>query len=1043
MVFPTRVYAIGVGLVFLVGTLAHAQEKDKPNILRGTEPRSFGGSSYPKKWAVIVGINYKPSDREPLKKGTVNKLENAERDAQAVADHLMSHYGYGKEEVILLLGKDATKDAIEAKLRDGLLCKAAGKVGPRDSVLFYFAGHGSATRHEGKLDRGYLWPLNVTVNDKNEVETQTAIDIRYEADHLAKHCVARHKLLILDCCYSGAIFLDGSGSSGHEHRKMAKGLFLDPAFQAITAGRASEPVADGQEGHSPFTRALLRAWKTIPLRLSRDTFYFTTNQLFISIQFYLDGTKNQLPLCRWLDGNQGEFHFFPDSKADFAEDVDPRKERDMLLAMVPSTFGNWWVDEVPWFMPSLRYLILENKPETRNGREEIHAKLLEKTAKGVVGRPELTQKQEVKLRLKHMNDLLDADTQQRSREVMEGIVKDLEKAGQAALEVADKHYLAVLYHKLGQANKAEETYKEAEALYQELRPKRPELRPLEALCKADFGYFYLNVKEDYGKAARNFSEARRMFAMHSPAPFQIFTLCREADAHRRAGDWGLSDERMTKALNILRWYDKSETFHLSAATWKQHAWAFMEQWRFREAKDSFERAALILNRPDLDRFEAHIDRFHVEHGLAMTFRFQGDARTALKKYRELTSRIAKKIRELDGSREPIDNSAEIRALLYQRLVNSLQRQGDCNLFSGQPDYGEAADDYRRAIRECANLSFDWVKATQADLLLRRAVALSLDSPAKDSDLAIQLCDQADRLMEPKEGTLLYFTSAFARGLAKCSHDPVCQDEALDQVRQAIKKRRGISNAPIIRDDLEAMMLATRILLERGMKVDEKGKLKNRLQLSEDADLLFEFCRAAQRTKDPDPETLKYLRPFYDVVFEAKLAARPKQAKELIEVAGEACRGNAHSKPEQVAPLLVLHYTRGKVFLLLDVPNGPSESCEVEEEYTADQLRAASEKGELLLLPNRIRKALRGTTQLVVRWHDPVWRLGYPANTEVVSAKPVGSRIIFMQPHASARFPFELKRVLAQEAQVQDDRIGVEFGRDVAAGEGDESSQAER
>src|SRR5262249_18362601 len=146
-----------------------------------------------------------------------------------------------------------------------------------------------------------------------------------------------------------------------------RSLLAEPAFQAITAGLASQPVDDGQE-HSPFTQALLRALKSVPIRVPRDQYHFTTNQLFQSVQFYLDGKKNQLPMCRWLDGNQGEFHFFPDPKAVFSEDVDPRKERDMLLAMVPSTFGNWWVDEIPWFMPSLRSLILQYKPESRSSR---------------------------------------------------------------------------------------------------------------------------------------------------------------------------------------------------------------------------------------------------------------------------------------------------------------------------------------------------------------------------------------------------------------------------------------------------------------------------------------------------------------------------------------------------------------------------------------------------------------------------------------------------------------------------------------------------
>ena len=52
----------------------------------------------------------------------------------------------------------------------------------------------------------------------------------------------------------------------------------------------------------------------------------------------------------------------------------------MLHAMVPSTFGNWWADELPWFMPSLRYKILEQVPTTRTVFDEINRERLEQAA---------------------------------------------------------------------------------------------------------------------------------------------------------------------------------------------------------------------------------------------------------------------------------------------------------------------------------------------------------------------------------------------------------------------------------------------------------------------------------------------------------------------------------------------------------------------------------------------------------------------------------------------------------------------------------------
>src|SRR5262249_6096912 len=157
-----------------------------------------------------------------------------------------------------------------------------------------------------------------------------------------------------------------------------------------------------------------------------------------------------------------------------------------LLAMVPSTFGNWWVDEIPWFMPSLRSLILQYKPESRSSREEIHSQLLEKVAKGILGRKDIRDRDGAKLRLRHMNRLLNSESQQRTKEAMEDIIRDLAHVAEdQPLDVTDEHFLAVLYHKLGQNQKAEEAYTITQSLYEEEREKRPELRPLEALFLTD------------------------------------------------------------------------------------------------------------------------------------------------------------------------------------------------------------------------------------------------------------------------------------------------------------------------------------------------------------------------------------------------------------------------------------------------------------------------------------------------------------------------------------------------------------------------------
>ncbi|MFO0959127.1 MAG: caspase family protein, partial [Isosphaeraceae bacterium] len=163
-----------------------------------------------KRWAVVVGVGYNEQDRAEWKdRGEVRRLPNAEKDAGGVAKILREKYGYEEDAVFLLLGRQANRDAIEDLLREGLFCNGQ-KVGPDDSVLFYFAGHcfGPEMGAASADDRAYLLPIDAKVDDQGRPNTTFAIDIGGVAAKLRKEseCRARHILMILDCCHSGAVF---------------------------------------------------------------------------------------------------------------------------------------------------------------------------------------------------------------------------------------------------------------------------------------------------------------------------------------------------------------------------------------------------------------------------------------------------------------------------------------------------------------------------------------------------------------------------------------------------------------------------------------------------------------------------------------------------------------------------------------------------------------------------------------------------------------------------------------------------------------------
>ena len=70
--------------------------------------------------------------------------------------------------------------------------------------------------------------------------------------------------------------------------------------------------------------------------------------------------------------------------ASFPQPAMSDEERKIFLAIIPSTFGNWWGDEFLWFMPSLRFEILKTLPATRSGVNYLDVDALREVAKDLV-----------------------------------------------------------------------------------------------------------------------------------------------------------------------------------------------------------------------------------------------------------------------------------------------------------------------------------------------------------------------------------------------------------------------------------------------------------------------------------------------------------------------------------------------------------------------------------------------------------------------------------------------------------------------------------
>ena len=511
---------------------------------------------------------------------------------------------------------------------------------------------------------------------------------------------------------------------------------------------------------------------------------------------------------------------------------------------------------------------------------------------------------------------------------------------------------------------------------------------------------------------------------------------------------------MEAALELLRSknFDPYETHPLTAAAYKHYAWAKMQQWQFGEAEQKFRTTLEILSKEEnQDRSECKVDQLHAKHGLAMIHRFQGADAEAIRAYAQLTREISEEILRLEQSSNGDAYLAEVRALLYDRLVNSLERQADCYLFGRRPDFEAAAFYYRRGLQLAGHVPGNRRAAIQCDLLYRQAIALFLQScDCEDPNAAEHsardfLREQARRILgsalklhltSDKPPVSVQLDRAIAEFLSRTAEadgsrhavaearggdrtDPPGAEDAgtapsngggaPEVVLGALLDELRDSKRDFDRDELERMMFAYRLLI-----LQPKGKL-NRFKRLDLAEQLHAHCRSALRLAYADPGVLAYLRPYFDAVFEVKTQYQPVGTKELIELVWEATTGDLNPPPLANQPVLAMYFLDDRCHLVLDVPHGRSDRFEIdpEELNSVNLIRQASKSGRVFPCPDGLRKRLRAIKlpqgqKLLVHYRDPVHKLG---ETHYVSQKP--PEYESSDPaSASYLFPFDIRSALA-------------------------------
>ena len=167
----------------------------------------------------------------------IRGLNNCVRDAEKVIELLTEKYHFEPENTCFLKNENATYQNIIERLED-----FNRKLGENDNLLIYFSGHGT---FNPETNLGYLLPV-----DAQEKKVHTFFHQLVLKAYL-KAYKAKHILLIIDSCYSGAVLTKELDAFTQKTNKL-------PSRWVLTSGHL-ETVSDGDFGkkHSPFAEAIL------------------------------------------------------------------------------------------------------------------------------------------------------------------------------------------------------------------------------------------------------------------------------------------------------------------------------------------------------------------------------------------------------------------------------------------------------------------------------------------------------------------------------------------------------------------------------------------------------------------------------------------------------------------------------------------------------------------------------------------------------------------------------------------------------------------
>ena len=249
----------------------NVKSKDAPLVFTGADTLKRKGTAY----IIAVGVNQYENTQYNLKYATA--------DARSFGDEVRRRQiqlgGFERVEVIQLLDQDATKANILAAikrlagepgpptLKSGPL-DALKRAEPEDTVVIYFAGHGTA-----QAQRFYLIPHDLgytgerTKLTEQGLKTMLAHSISdIELETAVEGLDAGHLLLIIDACNSGQALEAEEKRRGPMNSKGLAQLAYEKGMYILTAAQSFQAALEAaQLGHGYLTYALVEEGLKTPV----------------------------------------------------------------------------------------------------------------------------------------------------------------------------------------------------------------------------------------------------------------------------------------------------------------------------------------------------------------------------------------------------------------------------------------------------------------------------------------------------------------------------------------------------------------------------------------------------------------------------------------------------------------------------------------------------------------------------------------------------------------------------------------------------------